>query len=360
MSAIFALAGMSAADYQYVHTAGEQLIYEATRAYTAQRNADIQRAESAFIEMMTENHNERYKLPGTGRMARRTPGTRGPAVRAYGGWDVAYPLYDFEEAVVGDDVDLAYMTPQEYQNHIDTIVNRYVGERRWQILHALLDDQAGSSESFTDRLWGTLTIVPLANGDSVTYPPVLGSDSEATEDHYAESGYAAASISDTNNPIETNVNELVEHFGTTTGGENVISFINNAQTTQVKDLTDFTEVEDRFIRSGDNVDVPFNLPNVPGKIIGRTNGSWVSEWRWIPANYILSIHMEAPAPLKERVDPAATGLPRGLNLVAQDDTHPLMSSIYRARFGIAVGNRLNGCVMELGTGGTYTIPTAYT
>ncbi len=360
MSTIFALAGLAAADYQYVHTAGEQLIYQATVDYTMRINMDIQRAESVLVAMQTENHSERYKLPGTGRMSRRTTGVRGPAVRAYGGWDVAYPLYDFEEAIVGDDVDLAYLTPLEYQNHVDTIVNRYIGERRWQILHALLDDQGGSSESFADKQWGTLTLVPLANGDSVTYPPVLGADTEATDDHYNESGYAAASISDTNNPLETNVDELVEHFGTMTGGENIVSFINNAQTTQIKDLTDFVEVEDNWIRSGDNVDVPTNLPSVPGKIIGRSNGTWVSEWRFIPENYILSLHLDAPAPLKERVDPAATGLPRGLNLVAQDESHPLMSAIYRARFGIAVGNRLNGCVMELGTGGTYTVPTAYT
>lgn len=360
MSAIFGLASLSASDYQYVKTAGEEVIYEATMEYTRMFTEQIARAESVFISGMTENHNERFKLPGTGRMSRRVAGVRGPAVRAYGGWDVAFPLYDFEEAVVSDDVDFAYMTPQEYQNAVDTILNRYTVERRWQLFHALFDDQGGSSETFSDRQWGNLTIVPLANGDAVTYPPVEGSITEATDDHYLETGYAGTAISDANNPLVTIREELVEHFGTTTGGENVVVFCHQDETPYIEDLTDFDPVEDRFIRSGDNRDVPFNLPNVPGTIKGRSNGVWVVEWRHLPDNYMLGVHLDAPAPCVERVDPADTGLPRGLNLVATDTTHPLQSAIYRGRFGIAVRNRLNGVAMEVGTGGTYTIPTDYT
>lgn len=360
MSAIFGLANLSATDYQYVHTAGEDVIYEATMEYTRMFTEQIAQFESVFVGGVTENHNERFKLPGTGRMSRRVTGVRGPAVRAYGGWDVAFPLYDFEEAVVADDVDFAYMTPGEYQNAVDTILNRYTEERRWQLFHALMDDQGGSSETFADKQWGNLTVVPLANGDSVTYPPVLGATSEATEDHYAESGYASASISDTNNPLVTIRDELVEHFGTSTGGEDVAVFCNNAESAYLEDLTDFDAVVDMNIRAGSNRDVPVNLPNVPGKILGRSNGCWVIEWRYIPATYLLGIHLDAPAPLVERVDPAETGLPRGLNLVARDTSHPLQSAIYRARFGLAVRNRLNGYMYEMGTGGTYTIPTAYT
>ena len=98
---------------------------------------------------------------------------------------------------------------------------------------------------------------------------------------------------------------------------------------------------------------------MPGRVVGRTNGVWVVEWRWIPANYMVAIDLDQPAPLKMRVDLAATGLPRGLNMVAQNDKYPLMGAEFRDRFGIGAGNRLNGVVMELGTGGTYTIPTAY-
>lgn len=360
MSAIFGLANLSATDYQYVHTAGEDVIYSATMEYTRIKMAELDRQESVFIQGRTENHTENYKLPGTGRMSRRVTGVRGPAVRAYGGWTVNFPLYDFEEAVVADDVEFAYMTPAEYQNAVDTVLNRYIAERQWQLFHALMDDQGGSDETFADPKWGNLSIKPLANTDGTTYPPVIGSTTEADDDHYLESGYADSSISDTNNPLVTIKNELVEHFGTTVGGEDIAVFANHDDIPYLEDLTDFDAVEDRNIRSGDNRDIPINLPNVPGTVKGRSNGVWVVEWRSLPDNYLVGVHLNAPAPCIERVDPAETGLPQGLNLVARETSHPLQSAIYRARFGIAVRNRLNGVIMELGTGGTYTIPTAYT
>jgi hypothetical protein len=74
---------------------------------------------------------------------------------------------------------------------------------------------------------------------------------------------------------------------------------------------------------------------------------------------MLAVHLEAPAPVIKRVDPAATGLGRGLQLVAEDESFPFTASFWRHRFGFGVGNRLNGVVMELGTGGTYTVPAAY-
>src|SRR3990167_1625380 len=289
MSAIFGLANLAAADYQYVNTAGEDVIYEATIEYTRIFTEQITRIEGVFIGGMTENHQERFKLPGTGRMSRRVAGVRGPAVRAYGGWDVAFPLYDFEEAVVADDVDFAYMTPGEYQNAVDTIHNRYTEERRWQLFHALFDDQGGSSETYADRQWGNLTVVPLANGDTVEYPPVTGAVAQATDDHYLESGYAASAISDTNNPLTTMRNELEEHFGRTTGGDDIVVLGHNTDTHFLEDLTDFDPVVDSNIRAGDNRDVQVNLPNVPGTILGRSNGVWVVEWRYMPDNYLLAV-----------------------------------------------------------------------
>jgi hypothetical protein len=359
MSAIFGLAQMNTTEYDFITRADQQLLYEATNRYIQMQLADIMRVESVFIEMQTEMVKERYQSPGGGRMSRRASGTRGAAVRAYGGWTVEYPLHDYGEQVASDDVEYAYMTPPEYQRHVDTVLIRYVNERRHQILHRLLDDEAGSTEAFIDRRKGTLAIYPLANGDAVTYPPVIGSDSEATEDHYIETNYAATAISDTNNPYITGREELEEHFGTPTGYGAVAAFINNAEVQETEDLKDFDPVEDNFIRSGSDVSLPQNLPNVPGRIVGRTNGVWVVEWRHIPATYQLFIDLEEPAPLKERVDPADTGLPRGLAMVSTDEQYPIVSAEWRARFGLGCGNRLNGVVLELNTGGSYTVPATY-
>ncbi len=357
MTSIFGLAGMTASDHQFINTIGQSLTYELTQTYLALLNEDVMRAVSVFVQGTTEEHQQRYRLPGAGRMTERAEGVNGAAVRTVGSISVAFPLWDFSEQVAGTREDMAYMTAADYEAHVQGIINRYRTELRWRILNALLDS---TTTTFADKRKGDLSIKPLANGDTDTYPPVSGSTSEATDNHYLESGYAATAISDTNNPYRTIYDELIEHFGGgTTGGDNLIVFINQAETPETEELTDFDPVEDRFIRSGDNRDVPTNLPNVPGKIIGRTNGCWVSEWREMPASYMLGLHLEAPAPLKMRIDPSYTGLPSGLALVAQDDSYPIQSAEWNSRFGVAVANRVNGVSLELGTGGTYTDPTAY-
>lgn len=359
MAGIFSHLNLANSDRVFNATVGQQVIYEAAMDYINRANAEIDRVISAFVSMDTENFKERYRLPGGGYLQRRREGGRYGAVSAYGSWDVAYPLEDFGAQIAGDDVSRAYMTVAELENHVNTIVAQNVNTVRFELLKALLNN---TNDTFVDPIHGSLTIVPLANADAVTYPPVLGSAAEATDSHYLESGYAATAISDTNNPYVTIVEELVEHFGESVGGDEVAVFINPAEAPETEDLTDFTSVPDQFVRVGQNTDVPIGLPSVPGRIIGRmsgASGAWVVQWRWIPASYMVAIHLGVPAPLKRRVDPADTGLGRGLQLVATDTEFPFESSFWRHRFGFGVSNRLNGVVMELGTGGSYSIPSGY-
>jgi len=358
MTGIFGLLGLADSDRSYVSTIGQSVVSEAASMYLAEHNAEMEAIERVFIQSTTSDHAFRYKLPGGGRLQRRAGQAQSGAVKASGSWDVGFPLEDFGAQVAADDITLAYMTMPELQLHLDTVRMQDINTRRYEMLKALLNNTA---RTFVDPIWGSITVRPLAlASDSVLYPPVLGSETEATETHHIESGYAASSISDTNNPLVTIVDEIEEHFGSGTGGENIVVFINNAQTAKIKLLTDFEEVNDRFVRVGDGVNVPVNLPSVPGKIIGRGSGAWVVEWRYIPANYMVAMHLEEAAPLMKRIDPPETGLGSGLQLVSRDAAFPLVSAHYRNRFGIGVANRLNGVVMELGTGGTYTIPSGFT
>lgn len=357
MGAIFGHLNISDTDRVFQATVGQQVIFEAAVAYIERVNAELNAALSIFVERTTSDFKLRYKLPGGGYLQRRGPDGRYAAVKAVGQWDVAMPLEDFGAMIAGNDVDMAYMTVAELERHISTIVAQNVNTTRFE---ALLKLFANTNTTFVDPLHGSLTVVPLANGDTVVYPPVIGSNSEATDDHYIETGYAESAISDTNDPFETVVPELEEHFGMPTGGSNICTFINDSARPEVQGLTDFFDVEDAFIRSGANADTPINLPSVPGRIIGRHKaGSWVSVWNHVPSNYALGIHLEAAAPLIRRVDPADTGLGEGLQLVAMDTEFPFQESVWRNRFGLGVGNRLNGVVLEFASGGSYTIPTAF-
>jgi hypothetical protein len=357
MSGIFGHLNISDTERVFAATLGQQVLFEEARKYLDRVNQEMNQFLGVFVEETTENYKMRYKLPGGGHLQRRGPDGRYGAVKAYGYWDVALPREDFGAQIAGNDVDMAYMTVQELDNHISTVVLQNANTVRFELLKALINNTA---DTFTDPLWGSLTIQPLANGDTVVYPPVLGSESEATEDHYLEAGYLATAIDDTHNPYITIRDDLIHHYGISGDGYNIAVFINGAEAPETEALTDFDPVTDPYVQPGANPNTLFGLPaGLPGAVIGRTNGVWVIRWDWVPATYMIGVHLDAPKPLKMRVDPADTGLGRGLQLVARDEQFPFESSFWRHRFGLGCGNRLNGVVMELAAGGSYTIATGY-
>lgn len=361
MSVIFGLARLTASDYQFARNADQTLVYQAVQQYIAMVNDTTQNALAAFVEpVMTEKAKERYQLGMNGRMQKTGENGTGSPVARSGKWDVAYPLENFHEAIAVGDVDMAYMTPAEFQTHIDGVLTRAKNAKRHEILKRLFTNTAGS---FVDERLGTLTIEGLANGDSVVYPPVEGSDTEATDDHYLESGYAASAISDTNNPYATLTTELVEHGTNTTEDIPLVFLINSSEQTKTEALTNFVPYIPPQIAAGQDTDQVLRPGRpVPGKIIGYIRGmGWVSVWNWIPANYIVAVNLAAPQPLKMRKDITGTNLGDGnLQLLADERTGVVTYKSWRLRFGVGGANRLSAAVMELGTGGTYSIPSAYT
>lgn len=352
------------ADQVYIQTLGYDLVYTVTQQYVARYEADLAMAMALFIEGTTENHSFRYKLPGGGRLQRRGDKSVTGAAKAAGSWDVALPLEDFGRSLSIDDVAFAYMTAAEYQRHIDGVLIANTNTVRFEVLRALFNS---SSRTFQDSTLNTptLTIQPLANGDATLYPPVLGSESDATDNHYLGSNYAASSISNTNDPFPTIVDELEEHFGVTTGGSNILVLINKAQTSLVSALSDFLPVAQSKVAYGDSTNLA-DVGPIPATMSARLLGTHIeagchiAEWAWVPAGYMLGIHLDAPRPLMMRVDPAATGLGRGLQLVARKEDWPNTNNHWRHRFGVGAGNRLNGVCLQLVASTTYTTPAAYT
>jgi hypothetical protein len=359
MGHIASILGISAAERQSINSIGERIVYDAAMQYVLARQEEIALTTSALIGAETELWQEQYALPGGGMLPPVSGDTAAPTRRTLGSWSVAYPLATYGASLGYTKEVLGYTTPDGFELQVNGIIEAGLNRLRHEILRRLFKNTVDSiTEAYPAG--ATLTVQPLANGDSVVYPPVEGSNTEATDNHYLASGYAANTISNTNNPLRTLADELYEHFPATTGGINGVVFINNAQTALISALTEFDAVVDNFIRAGSNTDVPINLPNVPGKIIGRANvsGVWVVEWRWIPADYMLALNLEADGPLKMRVDMASSGLPRGLHMSFTDPNRPIQTMEWKHRFGIGASNRLNGVVMQLTTG-SYTIPSAY-
>lgn len=345
-------------DERYVNTIGQKTVFDAVQEILNQFNAELIAARGVFVDEVTTKFREVYKLPGGGYLQTLSNIDQPGARKVEGEWQVEYPLLNFGDQIAGNDVELAYMTLPELDRHLQAVQTRAKNSMRKEILKAIFPNTNWSLIDQTGA--GSLTVKPLANGDSDLYTPVYGSENLATENHYLESGYAASAIDATNNPIVTIVDELEEHFGgPATQGSNIAIFFHKAQRAKLKALGTFNDDGmSQFENPGADVTTITGLPaGLPGKVIGYAD-AWLVEWPYVPENYMFGIHLEAPKPLKMRVDPADVGLGSGdLQLVQRDLSFPLQSSFYRQRYGFGVGNRLNGVVMELGTGGSYTIPS---
>lgn len=357
---IYGALGLPENDRSLVNSIGERVVYEAADAFIRMHNEDMLRAAGIFIEDTTEDHKDYYKLPGGGRLQRIRNRSRAAATKAGGQWDVSFPLEEFGAVFEFDRKSFAMLTVQQLANELATIRTQDISTVRWEILASLFNNTARTVIDEWPTSKGTLTIRTLANQDGVLYPAVIGADSDnfQEDNHYLTSGYVATAISDTNNPYKTIREELEEHFGTPTGYGNIVVFIHTDEVPETELLADFVDVTDIAVNPGDATDTLNTLPNVPGRIIGRVSGVWVSEYRYIPSGYMLGIDADQPAPCKMRVHRAEYGLPQALTLVAEDDRYPIKTRNYEHDFGIGVGNRLNGVVMQLTVGG-YTVPSAY-
>ena len=168
-------------------------------------------ATRLFVQGTTSNHQERYELAGGGELEEEGfLGAITGEVNRSGSWDVAYPIYQFGRGLGYDDISLSYLTMGQYEAAIQTILNQNNNTSFRLILKGLFKN---TTTAFTDRIYGSLTIQTLANGDSVVYPPKYGATSEATENFYLAPNYTEATISDTNDPIKAIRDTLEPHFG---------------------------------------------------------------------------------------------------------------------------------------------------
>jgi hypothetical protein len=357
MSTIFKLAGLIADDYDYVAQADKSLIYQGVQDYLAIAAEDKMSAANMFVQGTTTDFREKYKLPMTGRTPLKGEEGHADNVAQTGGYVVDYPLYNYGDEINRSIEDAAYDSPQNFQMHIDGVMTRAANRYSFDVLKRIFNN---TDFSFNDKRRGNLTVKPLANSDGTLYPPTIDSEDEAEANHYLVSGYTAANISDTNNPIEELVDLLALRWGDETGGIPVAVVISRSQRNQIAGLTEFVPVVDNKTIAGDDTDDVKRQAGIPGQLIGTVSGAWVSVWDRIPANYMAARHLGVDGPLVERNHPPGT-LTNGLSLSDGPDNKdfPMLYNAWDLRFGIGTRNRLSAAVMFLDAGATYTIPTKY-
>lgn len=360
MSGIFGVLGVEDTEAALLDHIGQGLIFDAINEVLGYHNADVVAATGIFVKGDTEMYLERWMAPGSGMMmpAGQDPFGPPPAVQRYGYWDVSYRLTEYAEAIAGSRVALAYMTLQELDAHLDNIMERNLARHRQLMLIALMES---TNLTWADTKFGNLTIRRLANTDGALYPPLPAATVEAQDNHYIDAAYNVAGIAAATNPAADMRDEIIEHFGGRTSvGTDILYLHGSDQTALLAGIAGYVAVGSDHVMWGDDTDLSKILRNVPGFLHGTGWGVWMSEWAWMPDEFGLAVHLGKP-PLMRRRDTAASGLPRGLTLVAVNKDFPLQASFYSDRFGYAVGNRLSAACTEINAGGAvYTPPAAYT
>lgn len=104
-----------------------------------------------------------------------------------------------------------------------------------------------------------------------------------------------------------------------------------------------------------------NGPAGPPGHIGTYGPFFVIEEDFCPPGYVAVFAsggpegLDNPVGIREHQNSAV----QGLQLIKGDEDYPLIDSFYRHGFGSGIRHRGGGAVMQITTGGTYTVPAQY-
>ena len=355
MSTAYGFLGLQHLYAQRVTQAGVARVYDAIAESLQVHTEELNGLTASFIQRTTVAQ-EQIELPGTGTLQPLTPSGTPLPVRPSGSYTVAYPIKGGGTAWATDRVSQAMLTVEE--------ANRFTwdAQRRdadWMIRHILASLFTNTTYTFNDEVGpnglGSITIQPLANGDSVTYVR-RSTGAAATDNHYLAQ---AAAIDNTNNPFPNMRDELVEH--PSNSGPYVVYIPTNLRD-DVGGLTEFVEYHgEGVIRvAADDDEVISAVPSLgPGdEIIGYLKSSkfWVIEWGRLPDNYMIAQARGAMQPVKMREYPAPELQGFFTETFKPESGLTQVNLIRFAGFGAA--NRVGALVQRVGNG-TYAIPTGY-
>lgn len=362
MSTLFGGLGFEDGDYVFAATRGQKVIWNQTLYVYGRYQQEADDMTKLFVESTTTDHSERYRLPENSLMDKgdfwgeAPPSTTKPA----GYWMTAYPLYQTQKAKTWNDISRGYLTLEEYSNFVE---GTFAANANRLILDIMYPIFQNAPAPFNDPIWGSLDVVPLANGDATLYPPVVGSYTEATENMYLAPGFTESQISYVNDPFRLARLKLEAHWGYPQGGSPITAYISTTCAEYAKLHPNFVPYPWNRETPGDDITLPKNI--APGirnaRSIGEIDNVKVVEWPRIPTGYSIFVHEAARKPLKRRVDPKETGLKGGLQMIpGGKDNGPLSSGLmFRRREGYAVGCRIGACVVQINGSTTYTPPSIY-
>lgn len=324
-----------------------RLVADAVLASVDEYNRQATAALAELAQRTTE-YSARYLLPGGGTLQPLDEWGNPLVVRSEGYYDVAFPVQLAGTAWGNNRVTRALMTVEEANRETLAAMQRDADWMRRHMLAALFDN---TTWTFVDKDKGSLTVQPLANGDTVTY--LRRSGSAATDTHY----YAQANaISDADNPFDAWHAELNEH---PENGGPFVAYIPSNLKASVMGLSDFVDAVDPNVNPGVMAPTPSGRleRGFGDTVLGYVNGIWIVEWSILPDNYGFVVARGAQTPpLMMREFPSADL--QGLRAENHSPDGNLTEYRFIRMAGFGAYNRVGALVFRIGNG-AYAIPTGY-
>ena len=272
--------------------------------------------------------------------------------RGFDEYDLAFPILDVGLAWGDNRKSRAKMTVRLAN---DNTVNAIQADSRWQRRQMFSALFYPSSYTFADPDFGSLTVKPLANGDTDEYHRTTGE--KATDNHYLAQANA---IDASNYPFDDISDELTEHPDN--GGEVVVYTAKNLASS-ITALSDFIPLQqNRRIQPGISSDI---LTDFPAVQFGDRKLGWVEDgdcyivrWDALPDNYMVAMmtgNSEKVLGYRDEAESSLQGVRPEMN--SADGNHRV-TRLLRTR-GFAVKNRTAAVVYRIGDA-AYAAPTGYT
>ena len=335
---------------------GTQRINTALEDTAAEHNRMIDTIMEELVED-TDVAQEEYRLPNTSTLQPIDEVGIPRPRQAQGFYKVAYPIMGGGDAWGADRIASELMTVEEINNLTVEIQN---ADADWNARHIIAALLTKSSWTFYDKIpsassrrgLGDITIMPLANNDTVIYP--RKGLPPATANHYT--GQANA-IDDANNPFPGFYSTLTAYVSNGSMPV-VVSYIPENLQTAVEGLATFKEVTDKDIRVGSANDelVSSISMGFGDELLGKVGRVWVVLWRRMPSNYIVN-HVRGRAPLARRQIPVESRQGLFPEMYSPDGARKEFRWLRFA--GYAVRNRLAALCHFVGNA-TYQNPADYT
>lgn len=307
----------------------------------------------------TREFKTRYKTPNSGALQPLDPETgRARKIQVGGYYDVGFPIHSAGIAWGRNRMTSLYMTVEETNRVMATILDADVRWMRNHLLAALFNN---ASYTFSDKEHGDLTVLPLANGDAVTYLRRNGNGVPATDSHFFAQ---ADAIADATNPYTAAATDLREH---PENDGDVIHLIPTNLVDTTKALAGFLDRPDPNVRLADTVNVLTALlgtnewglsGSIPGQLLGydEASRSWIFEWPVLPDSYVISTMTGAEKPLAMR----EYDIPelQGFHVAGERADYPYWEQQFEHHLGFGSWNRVGAVITRIGNA-AYAVPAGY-